>query len=88
LKFVRARVTEAYPALFVTALAALRVPIPCIIAKFTVDPLFGKPRVTTRAVSGTLRDAPEATQRYGVVTPMSKEEDVAVTTVLTDLAGL
>ena len=52
--------------------------------KFTCLPLCGAPRLTTRAVSGTLSDVPWAIQRLGVVTPMSEEEDVALSVAPTD----
>ena len=56
-KFAKVSVTDAYPLLFVTALPALSNPVPWSIKKFTVTPLFGAPRFTTRAVSATLTDA-------------------------------
>ena len=56
--------------------------------KFTCLPLWGAPRLTRRAVSGTLSDAPAAIQRLGVVTPMSKEVEVALSVDPTDCAGL
>jgi hypothetical protein len=37
-----------------------------------------------RAVSGTLSDAPAAIQRYGVVTPMSREVEEALSVDPTD----
>src|SRR5258708_2200053 len=86
-KFDRVSVTDAYPLLFVTALGELSDPEPCMTAKFTVAPLFGTPRLTTRAVSGVLTDAPAAIQRNGVVTPISKDDDVAVSAVLAVRAG-
>ena len=87
-KFVSVSVTEAYPWLFVTALAALRDPVPCAIAKFTVTSPCGTPRLTTRDVSGTLTDAPEAIQSKGGVTPMSCDVEVADNVAPTDWAGL
>src|ERR1700688_444961 len=87
-KFVNVSVTDAYPPVLVTALAALREPIPCAMKKFTVAPTLGVPWLTTRAVNGTLTDAPEPIHTKGVVTPISKRDDVAVMVPLTDWAGL
>src|SRR5271170_5325738 len=76
-KFANVSVTVAYPFPFVTALPALSEPDPWSIKKSTVTPLFATPWLTTRAVRDTVTVAPEAIHRYGVVTPMSVDEDVA-----------
>src|ERR1700686_1268841 len=87
-KLLSVRETAAKPLPLVTALAELSDPEPCIMAKFTVAPLFGAPRLTTHAPSGTLTVAPWAIQRLGAATPMSKAEEVAVSVAETDCDGL
>ena len=71
-----------------TALDALRVAEPMAILKLTVVLLFGTPLLKTRAVSGRPTVAPSATQRYGASTPMSEDDSVALSEVVTDFAGL
>ena len=55
---------------------------------FTVTLFCGVPLLTTRAASGTLRVTPCAIHRFGVRTPMSETDSLALSVALTDFDGL
>ena len=77
-------VTVAYPLELVCALGALSVPEPATTVKFTAALACGMPLLKTRAVSGMVVLAPAAIHKYGVETPMSEADSVALRVALTD----
>ena len=71
-------------ALLIAIVLARLFPDPLTTVKFTLTLLWGAPLLRTRAVSGTPTVAPWATERYGVDTPMSEADSVALSVALTN----